>query len=81
MNIIINMMIIFLYLIYLLIIVDIIFSWLRLFWMKLSRPKFLISTIDPIYLYIKKYIPTVFWPFDFTPLIILLFIEIFLHYI
>jgi len=53
------------------IIIDIILSWLVLFWLKL-RPKFISDIIDPMYNYVKKIIPTNFWPIDFTPIIILI---------
>jgi len=38
------------------------------------RPKFLASVTDPLYAWVKKIIPTVIGPFDFTPIIILLII-------
>lgn len=53
------------------IIIDIILSWLILFWFKV-RPKFIADIIDPMYNFVKKIIPTTFWPVDFTPIIILI---------
>lgn len=55
------------------IIFDIILSWVSLLWINL-RPKFISEIIDPIYNNIKRIIPTTFWPFDFTPIIVLLFL-------
>jgi uncharacterized protein YggT (Ycf19 family) len=56
-----------------LIIVDIVLSWLTLFWLNL-RPQFLKDIIDPIYNSIRKVIPTRIWPLDFTPIIVYFFI-------
>jgi len=56
--------------------VDIILSWLPLFWVNF-RPKFVSDIMDPIYDFIKKKIPTTIWMLDFTPIIII-FIIIFL---
>lgn len=50
---------------------DIILSWLTLLWLNI-RPLFVSQILDPIYETIKKYIPVSFWPFLFTPLILLL---------
>ncbi len=55
--------------------VDVILSWLTLFWLKL-RPKIISDLIDPMYFYVRKYIKTSFWPVDFTPLIILIIISL-----
>ena len=52
---------------------DIILSWLRIFWLNI-RPKFLADIIDPIYWFVKKYLPTTIWPLDFTPIVILMII-------
>ncbi len=57
------------------IIFDIILSWLMLFWLK-SRPKFIADIIDPMYNFIRKIIPSSFWPIDFTPIIILIILII-----
>ena len=64
---------IFLEIIFYLIIFDVILSWLSLMWLK-YRPKFLSQTIDPIYKFINKYIPTTFWMFRFDALIAILII-------
>jgi len=53
------------------VIFDIILSWLTLFWLK-SRPRFIADIIDPMYNFVKKLIPSTFWPIDFTPIIILI---------
>lgn len=52
---------------------DVILSWLRLFWLNL-RPKFLADIIDPLYWFVKKYLPTSIWPLEFTPIVILMII-------
>lgn len=51
--------------------IDVILSWLILFWLKF-RPKFISDIIDPIYNFIKKIIPTTFWPLDLTPIIVII---------
>jgi len=63
--------IIFLEIISYIIILDVILSWLTLFWLKI-RPKFISDILDPIYKNIKKIIPTSFWPVDFTPIIVIM---------
>lgn len=72
--------IIFFKLIVYIIIFDIILSWLTLFWVKF-RPLFVASIIDPMYSLVKKYIPTSIWPIDFTPIVILIIIQIILWFI
>jgi uncharacterized protein YggT (Ycf19 family) len=62
---------IFLDLLSIIVIIDVILKWLFVFWINL-RPKFIADIMDPIYFYIKKIIPTTFWPIDFTPIIIIL---------
>lgn len=52
------------------VIFDVILSWLILFWLRI-RPKFIANIMDPIYLRVKKTIPSTFWVMDFTPIIIL----------
>lgn len=64
---------IFLELIFYIIFIDVILSWLMLFWVKF-RPKFIADIIDPIYNFIKSIIPTSFWPLDFTPIIVIIII-------
>jgi len=64
-----------------LIIADIVLSWLRLAGLT-WRPKFLADIIDPTYKFIRSIIPTRFWPLDFTPIVVILFlifIEILLY--
>lgn len=53
------------------VIFDVILSWLILLWINF-RPKFIADIIDPLYKNIKKIIPTSIWPFDFTPIVIIL---------
>ncbi len=65
--------IIFLELITYIIFIDVILSWLQLVWIRF-RPKFIANIIDPLYSKVRKIIPTTFWPFDFTPIIIILLI-------
>jgi len=66
---------IFLELIMYIVLFDIILSWLSLMWIK--RPKFVSDIIDPLYAYIKNIIPTNIWPFDLTPMIVILLIYLF----
>lgn len=54
------------YLIY----IDMVLSFLTLFWLNL-RPQILRDLLDPIYLQIKKRINTIIWPFELAPLIVL----------
>lgn len=53
------------------IIIDVILSWLTLIWIRF-RPKFIADIIDPIYKNVRKFIPTRFWPLDFTPIVVIL---------
>lgn len=66
-------LVIFLELISYIVIFDVIISWLQLVWIRF-RPRFIANIIDPIYLIIRKVIPTGFWPFDFTPIIVILWV-------
>jgi len=75
MKIIIQTILVFIDLCKILIIIDIVLSWLPLFWIRF-RPKFIRDLIDPIYYNINKIIPTVIWNIDFTPIILILFLEI-----
>lgn len=56
------------------IIIDIILSWLTLFWVNF-RPKFIAQIIDPIYKKIKNFIPTTFWPLEFAPIILFIILS------
>lgn len=53
-----------------LILADIILSWLQMLWLKI-RINFISSILEPIYSFIRKYIPTSLWPIDFTPMIVI----------
>lgn len=64
---------IFLEILFYIIFIDVILSWLMLFWVKF-RPKIIADIIDPIYNFIKSIIPTSFWPLDFTPIIVIIII-------
>lgn len=57
------------------IIIDVILSWLTLLWLRI-RPKFIANIIDPMYFFVKKYIPTNIGPFDLTPIVIIFSIYI-----
>lgn len=70
---------IFFRLLYFIILIDIILSWLSLFWLNI-RIEFIKSILEPIYESIKKIIPTTIWPFEIAPLI-LIFIIIFIQWI
>lgn len=53
------------------VIFDVILSWLTL--MKINfRPKFIADILWPLYSFVRKYIPTRFWAFDLTPIIVIL---------
>lgn len=65
---------IFLEILYILVIIDVILSWITMIWLNI-RPRFLADLINPIYIFVKKIIPTTIWPFDFTPIIILFWIS------
>jgi len=71
MTILILAMVIFLELIFYIVVFDVILSWLRLAGVNF-RPKFMRDILDPMYLFVRKYIPSRFWAFDFTPIIIIL---------
>ena len=64
-------------LIWYLILLDVILSWLTLAGLQI-RPKFISDIIDPFYKNIKSFIPTNIWPIDFTPIVAIIFIY-FLH--
>jgi len=59
-----------------LIFLDIILSWITN-----SKPQFISSILDPIYKLIKSKISTNFWPLDFTPIIVLIFIDILIYFV
>ena len=63
-----------------LIFIDIILSWLSLVWLKV-RPEFISSILDPLYIGIKGKVPTTIWPLDFTPIVILIFMELLVMFI
>ena len=63
--------IIFLEIISYIVIIDVIFSWLRIFWLK-SKPKLITDIINPLYENIRKIIPTSIWPLDFTPIVVII---------
>ncbi|MDD3302198.1 MAG: YggT family protein [Candidatus Gracilibacteria bacterium] len=54
-------------------VVDIILSWLMLFGVRF-RPKFISDILDPVYSSIKSILPTTFGPLDFTPIIVIMII-------
>ncbi len=56
------------------IILDVILSWLLILWIRF-RPKILADIIDPFYGFIRKTLPATFWPFDFTPIILILVLD------
>ena len=62
--------IILLNLLYYIVILDVILSWLALAWIK--RPKFIGTILDPMYKVVKDTIPTKIWPFELTPIILLI---------
>ncbi len=70
---------IFLRLMFYIVVFDVILSWLSLAWIRF-RPQFIRDILDPIYSFIRKYIPTRFGAFDFTPIILIFWSE-FLAYL
>lgn len=50
---------------------DVILSWLRLAWANF-RPQFIANIIDPLYLWIKKVIPTTIGPLELAPIIVII---------
>ncbi|MCD5380344.1 YggT family protein [Candidatus Gracilibacteria bacterium] len=63
-----------------LIFIDIILSWLSLVGLKV-RPEFISSILDPLYIGIKGKVPTTIGPLDFTPIVILIFMELLVMFI
>lgn len=55
---------------------DVILSWVSLVFNKPIRPKFVADLLDPVYIFVKKHLPTTFGPFDFTPIILLIVLRI-----
>lgn len=53
---------------------DIILSWATLVGIRF-RPKFVASIMDPLYEWVRKYIPVTLGMIDFSPIIILLVIN------
>lgn len=64
---------IFLDILWLLVFIDVILSWLSIFQINI-RPKFLANIMDPIYEFVKKNISTNIGPLDFTPIIVIFWI-------
>lgn len=52
------------------VIVDVLLSWLWVFQIQF-RPQFIAAILDPIYGFVRKNISTILWPFDFTALIVM----------
>lgn len=69
---------IFLNLIFYIIFLDIIISWLNVFWLKI-RIKFIRDIINPIYKTIREYLPTKFSFLDLTPLYAIFILMILNH--
>lgn len=55
----------------LIVFIDVVVSWLAIFWLNL-RPKFVWDILDPIYWFISRHIPTNIWPLRFDAFILLL---------
>ncbi len=68
-------LIIFLWLLQWIVIIDVILSWLQIINLKINF-SFIQNITYPIYTFVKKYIPTTMWIIDFTPIIILIWIEL-----
>lgn len=65
--------VIFLQILFYIIFLDVILSWLTLLWLNI-RPRFVADIIDPVYKKVRDYLPTRFWPVDITPIILILII-------
>lgn len=66
-------------LLYYLILIDIILSWLSLTWLNLNL-SFINNILDPIYERVRNSFKTNFFIFDFTPIIVILFL-VFIQYL
>lgn len=66
---------IFLQLIKFIIIIEVILSWWQMFWLNINI-NFIKNITWPIYNKIKKIIPTTFWMIDFTPILVIIILEI-----
>ncbi|MDA9128909.1 YggT family protein [Candidatus Gracilibacteria bacterium] len=64
-------LVIFLEILEYIVIFDVILSWLMLLGINF-RPKFVANILNPIYSGVRKYIPSRFGVFDFTPIIVIL---------
>jgi YggT family protein len=69
-----GILVIFLSLIEYIIIIEIILSWLILVGIQV-RIGFFAAITQPLYLFIRKILPTTLWPIDFTPVILLIIIQ------
>gem|GEM_PF-804485 len=67
---------IFLQILYVLVIVDILFSWGMLLIPNLHKPRFLTELFNPLYGWIGSVFPTRFGMFDLTPLVLIFAISI-----
>jgi YggT family protein len=72
--------VIFLQLIFYIVVFDVVLSWLSLAWIRF-RPQFMRDILDPMYGFVRKYIPSRFWAFDFTPIIIIFAATFLIHII
>ena len=62
---------IFVWALQMLVFADVILSWLRLAWANF-RPQFIANIIDPLYVWIKKVIPTTIGPLELAPIIVII---------
>jgi len=67
---------IFLQIVYVLVIVDILFSWGTLLLPNIRRPRFLSDLFTPLYGWIGSVVPTRFGMFDLTPLVLIFAISV-----
>lgn len=56
------------------ILIDVIISWVSVFLWAWIKIKFISDILEPIYKFIKKFIPTSFWPIEFAPVILIMVI-------
>lgn len=56
------------------VIIDVVLSWLSLFWVRF-RPRIFNEVLDPIYRSFKNNLPMTIGPFDFTPIAVLIVLQ------
>lgn len=57
------------------IILDVILSWLAVFWLRIVIGP-LVQITQPLYALVRKYLPTTIWVIDITPIILILLLDV-----